>query len=100
MNDPFDNGGHRLARHTWFGLFELVGFEIVLFQKVVEIGAIFARQFGGLADIAFGHGQDLHQIVALEGIPRIFERSQVRRSSPTDVPWHPVLTRSVAAILP
>ena len=60
MNDRFDNGGHRLAGHAWFGLFEFVSFEIMLFQQVVKICAIFPSQFCGLADVAFRHGQNLH----------------------------------------
>jgi hypothetical protein len=54
MNDRFDNGGHRLAGHAWLGLFELVGFKVMLLQQVVEVSAILTGQLSRMTDVAFG----------------------------------------------
>ena len=45
-----------LARHAWLGLFKLVGFEVMLLEQIVKVGAILASQFSGVTNVAFGEG--------------------------------------------
>src|SRR5258706_12305835 len=63
------------------GLFELehLGFELVTFQELVELGAIALRKFRSLGDVASGHAEDANQILTLEGAARRLERGERHR---------------------
>src|SRR4051812_43443587 len=56
--------------------------ETVSLQQLVELGTIALRKPGRLRDVAAGHAQDAHQVVALEPLARLFQGSQRLRLLP------------------
>ena len=53
---------------------EILGFQFVLFQHIVQIGAIFTGQFGSLADIAVGIFDQLYKVILQKIILGFFQR--------------------------
>jgi hypothetical protein len=52
--------GRILILYRGLGSLELLDFEIMLLQKIIEVCPIFSGQLGGLTYIALGHGENLY----------------------------------------
>ena len=65
----------RLVRQAGLSLLKFVSFQVVLFQQIVKIRPVLTGKLGSLAYVAFRHGQHLNEIVPLEGIAGVFQRS-------------------------
>src|SRR5262245_61810881 len=58
------------------GRLEHPRFKRMAFQEAVELGAVAPRKARRLGHVAPGDLQDPHQVVALEGLPRLVQRRQ------------------------
>src|SRR5690606_29085392 len=55
---------------------EELGLELVLVQKLVELGAVTLREPCGLRDVAFGHLEQVREVLELELVPGLRERQE------------------------
>src|ERR1044071_1716434 len=56
-----------VVRRRWLGFFKVFYFEVVLFQQIVQVCAVFTGKLRCLADVSFRDGQKLYEVIALEG---------------------------------